>query len=139
MRIDLMSRMKLESGSLVIMSMEGFQELIEKMTKKSFDEFKILKKVIDQGGDVVNIDPYQEVSIGKMFTLDKDGGNSTIIRIGPTINNSIRVLKRGEKTAQEYCMEKKEELSSKIDMENIGTFFVEQIENYKREMLNGEE
>jgi excinuclease UvrABC helicase subunit UvrB len=135
MRIDLMSRMNLESGSVVIMPMENFQKLIKRLTNKEYDEIQILKNVIDDGGDVVNIDPYQEVSIGKMFTLDKDGGNSTIIRIGPTINNSIRVLNRGEKTAEEYCMEKKNEF---VNLENMGEFFIKQIENYKREMLSGE-
>lgn len=136
MRIDLMSRMKLESGGMAIISAEKLTDLIKEITGKDYDEYELLKLVMDHGGDMVTMEPYQEVSIGKIYTLDKDGTNSTIIRITPTINNSKRILKIGEKTAQEYCMQKTKEL--KVSSDDLGEFFIEQLENYKTEMLKSE-
>ena len=131
-----MSRMKLESGGMAIISAEKLTDLIKEITGKDYDEYELLKLVMDHGGDMVTMEPYQEVSIGKIYTLDKDGTNSTIIRITPTINNSKRILKIGEKTAQEYCMQKTKEL--KVSSDDLGEFFIEQLENYKTEMLKSE-
>jgi len=136
MRIDLMSRMKLESGGIAIISAEKLTDLINELTGKQYDEYELMKLIVDHDGDMVTMEPYQEISIGKIYTLDNDGGNSTIIRITPTVNNSKRVLKIGEKTAQEYCIEKRKELN--VSGDDIGQFFVEQLKNYKTEMLNGE-
>ena len=136
MRIDVQSRVNVHSGSLAIIPIENLLDVINNLTNKNFDEFDIMKILIDNNGDCVSMEPVQEVTIGKIYTLDKDGGNSTIIRITPTINNSKRVLKIGEKTAQEYCMDKKKEFN--ISKDDLGTFFCEQLENYKMEMLKGE-
>lgn len=133
MRIDLQSRINIHSGSLGIIPIENLVELLNNLTNKELDEFDVMKLLIDNNGDCVSMEPLQEISIGKIYTLDTDGGNSTIIRITPTINNSKRVLKIGEKTAQEYCMSKKKELN--IEDKDIGNFFAEQLENYKKEML----
>ena len=136
MRIDVQSRVNVHSGSLAIIPIENLLDVINNLTNKNFDEFDIMKILIDNNGDCVSMEPVQEVTIGKIYTLDKDGGNSTIIRITPTINNSKRVLKIGEKTAQEYCMDKKKEFN--VSQDDLGTFFCEQLENYKMEMLKGE-
>jgi hypothetical protein len=136
MRIDLMSRMKLESGGIAIISAERLTDLIKEVTGKDYDEYQLLKLVMDHGGDMITMEPYQEISVGKIYTIDKDGTNSTIVRITPTINNSKRILKIGEKTAQEYCMQKTKELNVKGD--DLGEFFIEQLKNYKTEMLSGE-
>lgn len=136
MRIDVQSRVNVHSGSLAIIPIENLLDVINNLTNKNFDEFDIMKILIDNNGDCVSMEPVQEVTIGKIYTLDKDGGNSTIIRITPTINNSKRVLKIGEKTAQEYCIDKKKEFN--ISQDDLGTFFCEQLENYKMEMLKGE-
>lgn len=133
MRIDLQSRINIHSGSLAIIPIENLVELLNNLTNKEFDEFDVMKLLIDNNGDCVSMEPLQEISIGKIYTLDTDGGNSTIIRITPTINNSKRVLNIGEKTAQEYCMSKKKELN--IEDKDMGNFFAEQLENYKKEML----
>lgn len=136
MRIDLQSRINVHSGSLAIIPIENLLKIINGLTKRDFDEFDMMKFLIDNNGDCVSMEPLQEISIGKIYTLDKDGGNSTIIRITPTINNTKRILKIGEKTAQEYCISKKKEMN--IQEDNIGEFFAEQLENYKREMLQSE-
>lgn len=136
MRIDVQSRINTHSGSLAIIPIENLVEIFNNLSNKEFDEFDVMKFLIDNNGDCVSMEPLQEVTIGKVYTLDKDGGNSTIIRITPTINNSKRILKIGEKTAQEYCMDKKKEFN--IDQEDLGKFFCEQLEKYKMEMLNGE-
>lgn len=136
MRIDVQSRINIQSGSLAIIPIENLVDVLNNLSNKEFDEFDVMKFLIDNNGDCVSMEPLQEVTIGKIYTLDKDGGNSTIIRITPTINNSKRVLKIGEKTAQEYCMDKKKEFN--ISQDDLGTFFCEQLENYKTEMLSGE-
>jgi len=136
MRIDVQSRINVQSGSLAIIPIENLVDIINNLSSKEFDEFDIMKFLIDNNGDCVSMEPLQEVTVGKIYTLDKDGGNSTIIRITPTINNSKRILKIGEKTAQEYCLDKKKELN--IKEEDLGNFFYKQLEKYKMEMLSGE-
>ena len=136
MRIDVQSRINVQSGSLAIIPIENLVDIINNLSRKEFDEFDIMKFLIDNNGDCVSMEPLQEVTVGKIYTLDKDGGNSTIIRITPTINNSKRILKIGEKTAQEYCLDKKKELN--IKEEDLGNFFYKQLEKYKMEMLKGE-
>ena len=136
MRIDVQSRINVQSGSLAIIPIENLVDIINNLSRKEFDEFDIMKFLIDNNGDCVSMEPLQEVTVGKIYTLDKDGGNSTIIRITPTINNSKRILKIGEKTAQEYCLDKKKELN--IKEEDLGNFFYKQLEKYKMEMLSGE-
>ncbi len=135
MRIDILSRLKMESGLMVVIPIENLQKILQKETQKKYDDFKIMKTIVDNNGDVISLEPYQEVSVGKIFTIDKDGGNSTILRVAPVINNCIRVLEIGEKTAEEYCMMKKDEA---VNLENMAQFFVEQLENYKKEMLESE-
>ena len=137
MRIDAQSRINLICGSLAIIPIENLLDIISNLTNKQLDEFDLMKLLIDNNGDCVSMEPLQEVTIGKLYTLDKDGGNSTIIRITPTINNSKRILEIGEKTAQEYCMDKKKQLN--ISENDLGEFFYKELENYKMEMLNGEQ
>lgn len=138
MRIDLMSRMNLVSGGLVVISAEDLAKFVKELTGKDYDEYELLKMVVDHNGDMVMMEPYQEISVGKVYTLDKDGGNSTIIRITPTINNSKRVLNIGEKTAQEYCTQKRKDMNVTSDDMNFVEFLSKQLDNYKREMLSGE-
>lgn len=137
MRVDLQSRIKLDSGSLVIIPMENFQDILEIVSGKRYDDFETLKKVVDNNGDVIQLEPMEEISIGKLFTFDKDGGNSTILKIAPLINNYVRLLNDGEKTAQEYCMDKKKQMN--IQDKDIVGFFTEQLKNYKKEMLGSED
>jgi hypothetical protein len=133
MRIDVLSRMSFKSGTLVLIQIEDLKKLIDKKDNKKIDEYEIIVNVLENNGEIVSMDPYENVSIGKMYTLDEDGGNSTILRVGPVINNSKRLLNIGEKTAQEYCIDKKNK--ENIDMNEIGSFFMKELENYKKEML----
>ena len=133
MRIDVLSRMSFKSGTLILIQIEDLKRLIDKKINKKIDEYEIICDVVENGGEMVSMDPYENVSIGKMYTLDEDGGNSTILRVGPVINKSKRLLDTGEKTAQEYCIHKKNK--ENIDMSEIGDFFMKELENYKREML----
>ena len=133
MRIDVLSRMSFKSGTLILIQIEDLKRLIDKKINKKIDEYEIICDVVENGGEMVSMDPYENVSIGKMYTLDEDGGNSTILRVGPVINKSKRLLDTGEKTAQEYCIHKKNK--ENIDMSEIGDFFMNELENYKREML----
>lgn len=136
MRIDVLSRMNFKSGTLVLIQIEDLKRMLEKKFDKKTDEYQIIENIIENNGEIVTMDPYENVSIGKMYTLDKDGGNSTILRVAPVINNSERLLNIGEKTAQEYCIDKQNKSKTKI--EDIGSFYVKELENYKREMLLGE-
>jgi hypothetical protein len=133
MRIDVLSRMSFKSGTLILIQIEDLKRLIDKKINKKIDEYEIICDVVENGGEMVGMDPYENVSIGKMYTLDEDGGNSTILRVGPVINKSRRLLNTGEKTAQEYCIYKKNK--ENIDMSEIGDFFMKELENYKKEML----
>ena len=133
MRIDVLSRMSFKTGTLILIQIEDLKRLIDKKINKKIDEYEIICDVVENGGEMVSMDPYENVSIGKMYTLDEDGGNSTILRVGPVINKSKRLLDTGEKTAQEYCIHKKNK--ENIDMSEIGDFFMKELENYKREML----
>lgn len=137
MRIDVLSRIELKSGTLAVIQIEDLKKMIKNIKDEKIDEYELIKKVIESNGEIVTMDPCQEVSIGKMYTLDKDGGNSTILRIGPVINNSKRMLDIGEKTAQEYCIDKKNK--SNVEISEIGKFFIKELENYKKEMLSNED
>ena len=138
MRIDIQSKIKLESGSLFIIQLEKLQFILEQLTGKSFDEYLTMKTVLDAGGDMISLEPYQEVNIGKMYTLNNDGTNTSLARIAPVITDFKRMLEIGENTAEEYCMQKEKELNFNSYKNDIVGFFCDQIENYKKEML-GEE
>ena len=138
MRIDIQNKIKVESGGICIIQMEKMQYILEQLTGKSFDEYSIMKIILDAGGDCTSMEPYQDVNIGKMYTLNKDGSNTTLIRLAPIVPEFKRMLKSGEQTCQEYCMQKRKESNINSYQEGLVDFLVDQMKNYKKEML-GEE
>jgi hypothetical protein len=72
MRIDVLSRMSFKSGTLILIQIEDLKRLIDKKINKKIDEYEIICDVVENGGEMVSMDPYENVSIGKMYTLDEE-------------------------------------------------------------------
>ncbi len=113
-REDVESTITSKSGQFYILSVE----LLEKLTK-STNDIDLLQKVIDGGGDLLNLElPVEgsrnytgnEVKCIKKWRVDNDGENEAIIVLQPANMKSHRFLMAHEPTLEEYINSRLKEL-----------------------------
>jgi hypothetical protein len=131
LRSDLHSEINTTSGSLVLIPLEKFQELIG---FSDDEDFEIISEIIDNGGDIININPYVNLEVRKRFTLNTDGTNDTVIQIAPKNESKdfVRLLNKDEETLEEFSLRKKKEL--KMNTEEMIKSFTDIRNEYLEKM-----
>lgn len=130
-RSDLNSEMYCNSGCLVVIPLERFQEMIGYSDE---EDAEIVSTIIDNGGDIVTVDAYINLEIRKKFTLNDDGTNNVVVQIAPTNDTKefVRLLNKDEKTLEEYIFQKKKE--ENLSTEEMISRFTDMKNQYLEEM-----
>lgn len=134
-RKDKMSEIKLQSGGLVLISLEQIQYLLENLTGKNYDVFELFQMLRSFDGDIINMDMMENIVVECLYTLNTDGTNCKHVTISPVAEEkeTSRMIMEGEKTMEEYYMSETKRLKVNIS-KNLG-FITEKCKEYKKLML----
>lgn len=134
-RKDKLSEIKLESGGLVLISLEKIQDLFENLTGKHYDVFELFQMLRSFDGDIINMDMIETIVVEGLYTLNTDGTSCKHVTISPVAEDkeTFRMICEGEKTMEEYYISETKRLKVNI-LENFN-FITEKCNEYKKSML----
>ena len=81
LRKDKLSEIKLQSGGLVLISLEQIQNLFENLTGKHYDIFELFQMLRSFDGDIINMDMMETIIVEGLYTLNTDGTNCKHVTI----------------------------------------------------------
>ena len=108
-------------GSLVMISTKALNKLLGskdfERTNGTDEAETFVKKIIDAGGDIIDLDFYsgsQNFKVIKKFTVNNEGFNQTILEVHPSKLDMTRFLIKGELTRCEFFKKRIKELGLSI-------------------------
>ena len=134
-RKDKLSEIKLQSGGLVLISLEQIQNLLENITGKHYDIFELFQMLRSFDGDIINMDMMETIIVEGLYTLNTDGTNCKHVTISPVAEDkeTSRMICEGEKTMEEYYLSETKRL--KVNISKNFNFVTEKCNEYKKFML----
>lgn len=102
-REDIENEFEVNHGRFFVIPYDILQKVFNIKEK---DEHDVLRKIIEAGGDMINVEvgemSNRKIKLVKRWKVDQNGDNEAVIELRPTETSCHRFLMHHEMTCEEY-------------------------------------